>query len=470
MKNNVYKRNLLVPFLKMVTDMVFIELAVLFSYYLRFYSPLTEIFPVTKGYPPFKNYFYFSLFLVAVMVGFFAAANAYRSRYFSTFTQDVPAIFKTCFLGILFAMSGVFLYREFSYSRLVFVLIFLNTNIFLIIGRFAFHRFKRKFLTRGFNVLRVCLVGSAENVARAYKRLIADKNYKFDIAGYVADEETEGLLIPRIGALEDLPGLVENEQDYDGMIITFNQDDHTKVLQVIKAAEGKNLELFYIPDILDLLTHKLQTLEVSGIPLLQLKAFVLSGWQGFLKRTFDVGVSAISLVLLSPFFLIIGIIIKVTSPGPVFYVQKRVSLDGQEFNMLKFRSMRADAEAKSGPVWAQKDDPRTTAIGKFLRRASLDELPQLINVLKGEMSLVGPRPERQHFVEQFRKYIPQYRERHRVRCGMTGWAQVNGLRGQSPIEERTRYDLYYIENWSLWFDLKIILLTFMEVVRGENAY
>lgn len=470
MKNNIYKRNLLVPFLKMVADIVFIELAVLFSYYLRFYSPLTNVFPVTKGYPPFENYFFFSLFLVAVMVGFFAAMNSYRSRFFSTFTQDVPVIFKSCFLGILFAMSGAFLYREFSYSRLVFVLIFLNTNIFLIAGRFAFHRFKRRFLTRGFNVLRVCLVGSADNIARAYKRLSADKNYKFEIKGYVADRELEAFEIPRIGNLNDLPRIVKDEQDYDGMIITFNQDDHTKVLQVIKAAEGKNLELFYIPDILDLLTHRLQTLEVSGIPLLQLKAFVLSGWQGFLKRTFDVAVSAIGLILLSPFFLIFGIIIKATSRGPVFYLQKRVGLDGQEFKMLKFRSMRADAEAESGPVWTQKDDPRTTSIGKFLRRTSLDELPQLINVLKGEMSLVGPRPERQHFVEQFREYIPQYRERHRVRCGMTGWAQVNGLRGQSPIIERTRYDLYYIENWSLWFDLKIILLTFVEVARGENAY
>lgn len=470
MKNNIYKRNLLIPFLKMVADLVFIELAVLFSYYLRFYSPLTEIFPVTKGYPPFKNYFYFSLFLVVVMVGLFAAANAYRSRFFSTFTQDVPAIFKTCFLGILFAMSGAFLYREFSYSRLVFVLIFLSTNIFLIIGRFVFHRFKRRFLTKGFNVLRVCLVGTADNIARAYTRLMADKNYKFEIKGYVADEALEKFEIPHIGTLKDLPAIVENGQEYDGMIITFTQDEHTKVLQVIKAAEGKNLELFYIPDILDLLTHRLQTLEVSGIPLLQLKAFVLSGWQGFLKRTFDMAVSAISLIVLSPFFLLIGIIIKATSPGPVFYRQKRVGLDGQEFSMIKFRSMRADAEAKSGPVWTQKDDPRTTAIGRLLRRTSLDELPQLINVLKGEMSLVGPRPERQHFVEQFREYIPQYRERHRVRCGMTGWAQVNGLRGQSPIEERTRYDLYYIENWSLWFDLKIILLTFMEVIRGENAY
>jgi FlaA1/EpsC-like NDP-sugar epimerase len=262
MKTNIYKRNLLVPFLKMIADVATIELAVLFSYYLRFYSPLKEIFPVTKGYPPLENYFYFSLFLAAVMMGFFATMNAYRSRFFSTFTQDVPVIFKTCFLGILFAMSGAFLYREFSYSRLVFVLIFLNTNIFLLAGRFIFHRLKRKFLTKGFNVLRVCLVGSVENVVQAYKRLTADKNYKFDITGYVAEREMASLAIPRIGKLDDLPRILESNPDFDGMVITFNQHDHNKILQVIKATEGKNIELFYIPDILDLLTHKLH----SGYP------------------------------------------------------------------------------------------------------------------------------------------------------------------------------------------------------------
>ena len=184
--------------------------------------------------------------------------------------------------------------------------------------------------------------------------------------------------------------------------------------------------------------------------------------------TVSLAVSAVSWKI-SVFFMT-GLLIKLTSRGPVFYQQSRVGMDNREFHMLKFRSMVQDAEDKTGPVWAKANDPRVTKIGKFLRRSSIDELPQLINVLKGEMSLVGPRPERKVFVEEFRQYVPKYAERHRVRSGMTGWAQVNGLRGQSPIEDRTRYDVYYIENWSIWFDIKIILMTFMTIVRGENAY
>lgn len=469
-QHNLYRRNLFIPFLKLLFDAIAIELAVLFSFYLRFYSPLTEIFPVTKGFPSLANYLYFSLFLAAVMIFLFASFHSYRSRFFSTFSQDIPVVVKTAFLGILLAMSGAFLYREFSYSRLVFALIFINSNIFLLSGRFLFHRLKRRFLRKGFSTLRVCLVGSAENLPRVYQRLTADRNYNFEIVGYAAEKRIEELPLPRLGAVADLAGLAAGEQAHDAWIIAFDQREHEKIWPVMKAAEGKNIELFYVPDILDILTHSFRTLEVGGIPLLQLKAFVLSGWQGFIKRTFDIAVAGFSLVALSPLFLLIAVAIKLTSPGPVFYRQKRLSLDGREFTMLKFRSMRADAEAKTGPVWAAKDDPRTTSIGKLLRRSSLDELPQLVNVLKGEMSIVGPRPERPHFVEQFREDVPQYLERHRVRCGMTGWAQVNGLRGQSPIAERTRYDLYYVEHWSLWFDVKIILLTFMEIVRGENAY
>jgi exopolysaccharide biosynthesis polyprenyl glycosylphosphotransferase len=206
------------------------------------------------------------------------------------------------------------------------------------------------------------------------------------------------------------------------------------------------------------------------MPVLRLKAVEFSGWQGFLKRSFDLLVSLTGLIILSPLLLLLAVLVKMNSTGSVFYKQKRIGLDGREFTMLKFRSMVVDAEKESGPVWAAEKDPRTTSIGRFLRRTSLDELPQLINVIRGEMSLVGPRPERRVFVEQFRQQIPQYAERHRVRSGVTGWAQVNGLRGQSPIEDRTRYDVYYIENWSLWFDIKIILLTFLAIIRGENAY
>jgi exopolysaccharide biosynthesis polyprenyl glycosylphosphotransferase len=471
MPENIYKRHLSAPFLKILIDLIAIECAVLFSYYLRFYSPLTRLIPVKDNYyPPLENYIYFSFVISVIYLILFSVFRAYRSRFFSTFTQDIPVIFKTGFLGTLFAMSAAFLYRGFSYSRVVFLLIFLTTAVMLLAGRYLFHQIRKKLLQKGFSTLRVLLVGSSSNLARVYRQLVADKNYNLEIGGYLAEREIADLPAAYIGNFGLIPEISQSDR-LDGLVISFNQDDHQRVWDIIRAVEGKNIELFYVPDILDILTSHFNNLEIGGIPILQLKSFTLSGWQGLIKRGFDLGVSTLSLILLSPLFLLIAILIKLESQGPVLYKQQRVTMNDRDFIMLKFRSMHVTEESKHGLKDVVKDDPRITRIGKFLRRTSLDELPQLYNVLKGEMSLVGPRPERRYYVDQNQKTLPRYSERHRVRCGITGWAQVSGLRQQNTsLEERIRYDLFYIENWSLWFDLKIIIMTFAEVVRGENAY
>lgn len=470
MQKNIYKRNLLVPFLKIIIDIIAIEWAVLFSYYIRFQLPLADIFTFIDYYeaPSLTNYIYFSFVIVGIYITLFSFFRAYRSRFFSTFTQDIPIIFKICLLGTLFAMSAAFMYRGFSYSRVVFSLIFLNSAVFLLVGRYAFHQIRKRFFSKGFNELRVQLIGSASNLGNIFERLSADPNYRFEITGYRSNEKIAELPIPYLGNLGTF--------DFDrnppgGLIISFDQNDHQHLWNVIDKTEGKNIELFYVPDILDILTSNFHTLEAGGIPILQLKAFTLSGWQGFIKRGFDIAASSLAIVCLSPFFLFIALLIKLNSKGPVLYKQQRVTMDNRDFTMLKFRSMQVTEESKLGLKDVEKNDPRVTRIGKILRRTSLDELPQLYNVLKGEMSLVGPRPERRFYVDQNLKTIPRYSERHRVRCGITGWAQVSGLRQQdTSLGQRIRYDLFYIENWSLWFDLKIIIMTFGEVVRGENAY
>ena len=205
--------------------------------------------------------------------------------------------------------------------------------------------------------------------------------------------------------------------------------------------------------------------------MLAVRDVALRCWKLSVKRAMDIAVSGLGLVILSPVLLLVALLVKLGSKGPVLYTQVRVGLDGRPFEMIKFRSMRVDAEAASGPVWASEDDPRRTRLGTFMRKTSIDELPQLVNVLVGDMSLVGPRPERPVFVDQFRQVVPRYMERHKEKAGMTGWAQVNGLRGDTSIIERTKYDLYYIENWSLLFDLKIIVRTFMNALRGDrHAY
>jgi exopolysaccharide biosynthesis polyprenyl glycosylphosphotransferase len=225
------------------------------------------------------------------------------------------------------------------------------------------------------------------------------------------------------------------------------------------------------PEVFHLVLRDVGVSEFGGLPMLQVRDVNLRGWNLRVKRALDIAIAAILLVVFAPVLMAIALAVKLTSPGgPVFFVQERVGIDGRPFMCVKFRSMRADAEAETGPIWARPRDDRTTTFGRFLRRFSIDELPQLVNVLVGDMSLVGPRPERPHFVEEFSRLIPRYDKRHQEKAGVTGWAQVNGLRGQSSIEERTLYDLFYVEHWSLTFDLKILLKTLAAVIRGRNAY
>jgi exopolysaccharide biosynthesis polyprenyl glycosylphosphotransferase len=469
MSQNIYRRNLAIPTIKIILDILAIELAVIFSYWFRFSSYFQTIIPADKGIPEIDGYIYFSIFLVIIYILLFSIFQSYRTRMFNTFSQDMPVIFKVCVMGILFAMSGAFLYREFSYSRLVFFFIFFNTIIFIIIERFLFHKIKRMLIRKGFDVISAYVIGSADLIPEVLKQILKAHETRFKIEGYFANEEILDTDISYMGRLDQVASEMD-KHPHSALIVALNQFEHHHTLDVIKMVEGKNIEIFFIPDILGLLTSNYNTIESESMLLLQLKAVKLSGWQGFLKRIFDITLSLLCILSLSPIMILLALLIKLTSKGPVFYLQNRIGLDGQEFKMIKFRSMIVDAEAKTGPVWAKKDDPRVTAIGRILRRTSLDELPQLINVLRGEMSLVGPRPERPDFVKDFKSYIPKYAERHRVQSGVTGWAQVNGLRGQSPIEERTKYDIFYIENWSLWFDLKIIILTFIEIIKGENAY
>jgi len=470
MRLDTYKKNLYIPFLKIVVDILAILLAICFSYWFRFYSPLVIYVPIAKGIiPPFISYLYFGLFLTAIYFLLFITSRAYDSRVYSIFSEEIPSILKVCLLGILLGMSAAFLYRGFSYSRAVFLLIYLNSQLFLLVTRFLFHRLKEKLTRQGFTIFNTLIIGSPDLVEKITTHLQKSKNHNFNILGYLSDRVLPGVTYPSLANLNDLETLLINSKP-DAVIVGFDQRESYRIMDVIKSVEGKNIELYYVPDIRELVTSHYTAFDLQGLLLLKLKALSLSGWQGFLKYIFDIILSLLALIFSFPFLLGIAVLIKIGSKGPVFYKQERIGLDGKRFSIFKFRTMIADAEVKSGPVWASAGDPRVTTLGRFLRRTSLDELPQLFNVIRGDMSLIGPRPERPHFVQQFQQIIPKYAERHRVRSGITGWAQVNGLRGQSPIEERTIYDIYYIENWSLWFDLKIIILTFIAIIKGENAY
>jgi exopolysaccharide biosynthesis polyprenyl glycosylphosphotransferase len=273
--------------------------------------------------------------------------------------------------------------------------------------------------------------------------------------------------VPVLGAQADLPRLLQEQRPQE-VVIALPNASHDELLDVILACEAQRAVVRIFPDMFQIIASELTIDNMDGLPLLTVRDVALRGWKLSVKRLMDVAGSGLGLVLLSPLLLLVALAIKLESKGSVFYTQERVGLDGKPFQIVKFRSMRADAE-KGGAGWTTQDDPRRTRIGALLRKLNIDEFPQLINVLLGDMSLVGPRPERPMYVEQFKQVVPRYMERHKEKAGMTGWAQVNGLRGDTSIVERTKYDLYYIENWSLLFDAKILLRTFLNGLRGDRS-
>jgi exopolysaccharide biosynthesis polyprenyl glycosylphosphotransferase len=272
-----------------------------------------------------------------------------------------------------------------------------------------------------------------------------------------------------LGNVEDLADIVRRHH-IDVVLVTLPLSQLEQWMPMLELLADSQVRVHLVPDLHAMRASNLRVLNVEGLPLLEMRQVAITGIHRVFKRAFDIAVSAMALVALSPFLLLIAVLVFISSRGGVLYRQQRVGRDGHHFEMLKFRTMRPDAESDTGPVFARAGDPRRTRLGQWLRTFSLDELPQFFNVLKGDMSLVGPRPERPMFVDEFQGSIPRYLERHKVRSGITGWAQVNGLRGDTPLEERTRYDIYYVENWSLAFDIKILFLTLRSVVTHDNAY
>lgn len=328
------------------------------------------------------------------------------------------------------------------------------------------------------------MIGNGPMVGRLIKHVSGDPHWDYNVKGIVRiDDSAEGPStsypsgtslgvnsvegVPVKGTLEDFTNIIETDK-IEEVILTDLEVPRPKVINMVMECEKRMIEFRLVADLLGMITSQVDMRTIDGVPLLGLKETPLAeGYNRFIKRVLDVAISALGLVLFSPVFLVTAVLVKLNSPGPVFYLQKRIGEDGSRFTIIKFRTMIKNAEKGVGRVWAKKDDPRRTRIGAFLRRFNLDEVPQLVNVLKGEMSLVGPRPERPHFVGKFRESVPRYMSRHKIKSGVTGWAQVNGLRGNTSIEERTKYDLYYIENWSLAFDIKIL---FMSLFALKNAY
>ena len=359
---------------------------------------------------------------------------------------------------------------EIDYPRAMVAYAWLLTIGLVMVGRLAHGRLRGALRAGGWGRDRVIVVGTGEVARVILHKILGNPGMGYQVVGVVAADESpvSALPVPVLGPGNELASLIEQHQ-VDDVIIALPEATHQDILSLISECERGNATIKVYPDVFQIMAGQVTIGDLGGLPLLTLRDIALRGWRSGIKRAVDVVGASIGLILISPLMMLTAVLIKLDSPGPVFYVQERMGLDARPFAMLKFRSMRQDAEV-DGPGWTRPGDPRVTRLGNILRRLNVDEFPQLINVLIGEMSMVGPRPERPVYVSQFKRSIPRYMDRHRAKAGMTGWAQINGLRGDTSITERTKYDLWYIENWSVLLDVKIVLRTFVNIVRSPNAY
>lgn len=464
----------LIPFLTVLFDATAIEFAFLFSYWLRFRTTLVDYLGVKEiGGPPFKGYLFGSFFIAFIWLLLFQARKMYSARRSVSLSDELINVVKIVSLGMLIVMSVAFFYRDFSYSRVVFGFLWATSITFILAGRVVVQSLERSLYRRGLHLQQCIIIGSDSLANQVYTQLHRHRSFGFNILGYFADAHAqEEIKLASATYLGPVSGAAAFIRDYriEVVFIALRSKEQHLLFDLIGECEGINVEFMMVPDVLDVLTSEVRMKELQGIPFLRIKSIPLTSWGRISKRLFDFVVSSTLLILLSPLWLLIIVFVKLSSPGPIFFKQERVGMDSKKFMMYKFRSMRVEAEEQTGPVWTSRHDPRRTPVGVLLRKTSMDELPQLFNVLKGEMSLVGPRPERPYFVDQFKHLVPKYLDRHRVKTGVTGWAQVNGLRGDTSLEERIKYDLYYIENWSLAFDIKILLRTLRAALSTKEVH
>lgn len=471
MSNKSTKVEVLIPLLTIFSDAVSIFGAFLLSYWLRFLSPFTRYLGGETEPPPIIGYLGFALCTLPVAIFIFQQRKMYRIKRNVFIFDEFFVVVKYVSIYIIFCMSLIFFYRDFPYSRMVFGLIWVSAIILMTLGRYLLIKYEKNLYNKNIGVVNAAILGMNEMAMKIYDQFVKDKYVGYNVVGYFSYDYDENWLKNRthLGDYKEIPNVIR-KNNIEKIIIVLPSQKHVLLEELIKLCEGINVEFMLAPDFIEMITSHLRIEEVNGIPFMKLKSLPMNIWNRFVKRAFDVIASLFFLIAVSPAMIILSLLVKFTSKGPLFYKQERVSIDGKKFEMLKFRSMKIDAE-KSGPQMTTLDDDRYTPIGKFLRKYSLDELPQFINVLKGEMSIVGPRPEREHFINTMKDTINKYLERHRVKSGITGWAQVNGLRGtDTPLQTRIEYDIYYIENWSLVFDIKIIIKTIKEMFFSKTAF
>ncbi len=460
------RASLLFTVILILTDGLMAGLAFFLAYHLRLRSEYENI-------QPFSSYGSLMVVHAATIITVFFFYRLYHRRRSLPYIDQFYTIFVAVSISTIVTIALIsFLFKnQIDYSRLMMVYNWLVTILLTSSGRVVLSRLQFWLQARGWGEERVLIVGAGEVGRMVLQKIKQSPELGYRIVGFV-DDETQLKAVqgsPVLGTTNDIPDLVKSEK-VNEVIIAMPESSHHEILKVIYKCDRGKVSIKVFPNVFQIIAREISIDDLGGLPLLTVRDVALRGWRLTVKRTIDMAGSAIALVFLSPIMMLLSILIKLDSEGPVFYTQERMGLDGKRFMMYKFRSMRTDAETSTGPVWTTANDSRRTRLGTVIRHFSIDELPQLINVLLGDMSLVGPRPERPVFVEQFKQSIPRYMDRHREKAGITGWAQVNGLRGDTSIIERTKYDLWYTENWSLALDFQILVRTLVSLFSDQNAY
>ncbi len=455
-----------------VTDVVMAGLAFYLAYWMRRWIPWPE---QAQNMGQFTDYAVLVLTHVLSIVVVFAFSRMYRVARTTSRIDEFYSVVKATTVGtlmgvalasLLFKNSGL----EMDYSRGMVLYGWGLSIVFITMGRIIHTAIRFRLRRRGWGCDRLLIVGTGDVGRMVYQKIQSNPGMGYTVAGFVTTDGSSGdvpLGAEILGHATDLAPLID-EHEIDEVIIALPEATHQDILTLLSECERGQVTIKVFPDVFQIMASPVGIGDLGGLPLVTVRDIALRGWRRFAKRLMDVVGAVIGLVVLSPVMMFVGVLIKLDSRGPVFYVQERMGLDARPFQMLKFRSMKKNAEA-DGPGWTVEDDPRITRLGHIIRGIDVDELPQLINVLLGQMSLVGPRPERPIYVNQFRRSIPRYMDRHWEKAGLTGWAQVNGLRGDTSIAERTKYDLWYIENWSLLLDLKILIRTVFNVFESRRA-
>lgn len=457
-------------------DLVMLVIAFLAGYAGRLVLPF---FSIPDKLPIFERYLPTMVLHIVLVIALLYFTRLYHLPRAITRLDHIRKIVGTITVASLMAwglqellFKGTDLHVD--YPRSMFFYVWVFSTILVSIGRELYQGLRLRLRRRGLDQDNLLLVGTGKIAREITGKIKGRPELGYHIVGVVVSSKirTRGNVMgyPIIGTYEDLPVLID-AHNVEQVIIALPDAQRAEMVDLITLCQRGRVDIKIYPDMFSYMAGDLNVDDLGGTPLITVRDIALRGWRLSLKRSLDIFGSFFGLILLSPFLLLTAIIIRLESKGPAFYTQLRMGLDGRPFEMIKFRTMRQDAEAH-GPGWTVENDPRVTRLGNVMRRTNWDEIPQLINVLIGEMSLVGPRPERPVYVLKFRERIPRYMERHREKAGMTGWAQVNGLRGDTSISQRTSYDLWYVENWSLWLDIKIILRTVIQMVlrRDKNAY